>query len=502
MEKSKKIQLNFLTGVLSEILTLAFGVLMPRLTLTNYGSEINGLVTSVTQIYAYVALTEAGVGGATLQALYNTVGHDDKDGTNSILAATNHFYRRTGIAYLAAIILFSVFYPVFVESEVSTLTTVLVIVFLGLGNVISYFFQAKYSLFLQADGKNYTITTLNMITNIFKNVGKLVLMLLGVNVIFVQLLGTIASLIQMIVILAYIRRNYAWINVSAKPNFVAISQSKNVLIHQMSGLIFNNTDILLLTIFFGLKLVSVYSLYAMIFTTLATFAGLFVSSVKFSFGQRYHIDRDAFVRDYDSIETIFWGIIFCFVTVATIFVLPFLRVYTAGVEDINYIDKYLPFMFAANTLLNNIRTVANNTINIAGHFKQTQWRSIFESVINLTVSLVLVRRLGIYGVLLGTTAAMLYRTNDMLIYTNHHILNRSAWRSYRRLFADIALFVVIVVLSKQLTWEMNGYIDMILYAIPCTLVCGGLYLGVAYLVDRESIKYLVRYIRTKLLTRG
>lgn len=74
MEKRKKIKYNLFWGIASELLTIVLGIIVPRLILTSYGSEVNGLLGSVTQIYSYIALLEAGIGTATVQALYKTVG--------------------------------------------------------------------------------------------------------------------------------------------------------------------------------------------------------------------------------------------------------------------------------------------------------------------------------------------------------------------------------------------------------------------------------------------
>ena len=56
---------NILSGVCSQLVTLALGVIIPRLVLVNLGSEANGLLNSLNQVLAYVALLEAGVGMRT-----------------------------------------------------------------------------------------------------------------------------------------------------------------------------------------------------------------------------------------------------------------------------------------------------------------------------------------------------------------------------------------------------------------------------------------------------
>ncbi len=118
MKDTKKISYNIIFGFAAEALTILLGFVIPRLTLKSFGSEINGLVNSVSQIYSYVALLEAGIGTATLQALYKTVANKDKHATNRILAATDKQYKRTGIFYILAIAIFSIVYPLVVKTTV------------------------------------------------------------------------------------------------------------------------------------------------------------------------------------------------------------------------------------------------------------------------------------------------------------------------------------------------------------------------------------------------
>ena len=59
--------------------------------------------------------------------------------------------------------------------------------------------------------------------------------------------------------------------------------------------------------------------------------------------------------------------------------------------------------------------MANTIIAYAGQFKESLPQTIAENVINLCVSLFGVYRWGIYGVLIGTIIALLYRTNEQII---------------------------------------------------------------------------------------
>lgn len=70
-------------------------------------------------------------------------------------------------------------------------------------------------------------------------------------------------------------------------------------------------------------------------------------------------------------------------------------------QQIPYVDVKLAVLFMLIGFANNIRIPCLTMINAAGHFKETQWRAILEAVINITVSLLLIKPLGMYGLLIG-----------------------------------------------------------------------------------------------------
>ncbi|MGO5387290.1 hypothetical protein ACTQXK_07330 [Catenibacterium mitsuokai] len=437
---------NIFFGMLSQIISIALGIIIPRLVLVSLGSESNGLLSSVNQALVYLSLLEAGIGTATLQALYKPVAEEDKSSINQIMAATNIYYKRVGLYYFIATLSLAIIYPIVVKSGLSYFTIFSVILLSGLSQVINFFFQGKYRILMQVEGKNYILTNLGTIINVFTSISKIILLLLGCDIIVLQLMYFIFSLLQMIYIMKYIKKNYKWLDLSVTPNYDAISQKNSVLIHQISGLIFQNTDVLILTVACGLKVVSVYSMYVMLFGMIGTTISTINSGVSFAMGQAYNTDKKKFNILYNAFETYNMSLTFSLYCVATIFIIPFLKLYTAGVTDINYFDKLLPYLFVATYLLSNGRSAAQRVIEYAGHFKLTQDRSIIESAINVVVSLVGVVKFGIYGVLLGTIAALLYRTNDMILYSSKRLLKRSPSKTYLKWGTNLVLYITFIII--------------------------------------------------------
>lgn len=491
MSKHKGIK-NILSGFIGQLITIALGIIIPRLVLLNLGSEANGLLSTVSQIYTYFALLEAGVGNAALQALYGPIGSNNTEQSNRILAAMQHYYRRTGFVYLAGVLIVGFVFPIVVHSSFSYQTVFLVTILGGLGGVVRYFTQAKYLMLIKADGRNYAETNISTIINVLISVTKIILLFARCNVIVIQAMYFGYSVLTSFVYVAYVRRSYSWLNLRVAPDLQALSKRNYAFIHQISAMIFNSTDMMILSLFENLKIVSVYGLYTLLFNMASTAVGTINGSIQYRLGQTFcNKHHEKYLCMHDAFEIYNMALVSSLYCIVGIFILPFLRLYTAGVQDINYTDPILPYLFIAVYLLNNGRESSNLVIKFAGHFKQTQWHSVLEAAINVGVSLVGVYFCGIYGVLIGTIAALLYRTNDMIIYANKKILNRSPWKTYRRWLVNLGMFIAFTLISKAVFAHvaLDTYLRIILWAaMSCVVVIPAFFVA-ASLCDIGTYRY-------------
>lgn len=490
MQNRKKSLYNVIFGIGSQVLSIALGIVIPRLFLLNFGSEMNGFLSSLSQIMVYFALLEAGVGAASLQALYGPVGKGDRKGISAILAAAGRYYRKTALFYLIAVIGLAVIYPLAIPMDIPLPTAVLIILFNGIPGVISYYFQGKYLILLNAEGKNYILTILTTVSTTLTSLIKIVLLLLKCDILLIQFSYLLIHLLRIVYMAFYIRRSYGWIDLSVEPDYQAISQKNAALVGHVCDMIFRNTDTIVLAVFCDLKVVSVYAMYTMLFSMVRTALDYVAQGFSFILGQTYHRDFPRFVRLYDLYETYRTALIFALYTIAYIFILPFMKLYTAGITDINYVDGHISFLFVAFYMLTGARACASDLINYAQHFRQTQSRCIIEAAVNLLVSLVAVQFLGIYGVLLGTIVALLYRMNDMLIYANKRLLHRSPWNSYKRVLIDFALFILISTLGKIMPWHLEGYVPIIAWACISGLIICAVFFAAASLTNPNEFKLL------------
>ena len=134
---------NISYSIIGQGVSLLIGILVPRLIIVSYGSEINGLLSTISTIISYLALLEAGVGAATCQALYQPIVNKNNQRINQILSATHYYYRRTGGAYFLLIVLIAFVYPILIKSSLPYWLTWVLIIINGMPGVINFFFQRK-----------------------------------------------------------------------------------------------------------------------------------------------------------------------------------------------------------------------------------------------------------------------------------------------------------------------------------------------------------------------
>lgn len=501
----KQIFKNVFSGVLGQIITLGLGIILPRLFILSFGSEMNGLLSSINQFYVYIGLLEAGVGTATLQALYAPISSQDKVKINSILSATNLYYYKTGIFYGIAVFLFACIYPIFIKTNIDFFTVFLVILLSGLGNAIIYFFHGKFKILLNADGKGYIVTNIATFTTIFSSIFKIILIINGFNVVAVQFSFFLINIAQVIIFSYYIKKYYKWIDLSVQPDYDSISKKGSVLIHQLSYLIFSNTDVILLSIFCDLKIVSVYSLYNLLFSSISNLLGALNNSITYVLGQTYQKSKGKFIELVDCYELYYTMLNFVCYTIALIYAIAFFKIYTVGISDANYIDFKLVVLFIIVNVLISSRTAMSNIINITGHFKETQYRSILESIINIVVSFICIFKYNIYGVLIGTIVALLYRTNDIIIYSNTKILNRKPYRTYVIVFFNLILMVSTYLCFSIFFSELlnvSTYYDFFKNAIISSVVIFFMYFLLNSILFPKSLKFIMKKIFIKKDPKG
>lgn len=497
----KKFTANVVVALLSKVLLIVTAIVAQRFILKSFGSEVNGLTSSITQIIAYFTLLEAGLGTASIQALYAPLNSKDINVVNGIVSATDKQYKKIGFLFLVLTICLSFLMPIITKSSLRYFEIFIITILMGLANVINYFFIGKFNALLYADRKSYIINILDSILGVLFSILKIIVINFGGSIIIVLLIQLLSPIVRVIILYIYFRVKYPDINFRAKAENKYISKRWNVLVHQIVGMVANHTDVVILTVSSTLSMVSVYSVYNYVYSNIHTvLQSTLLTAPQASFAKMYNSDnKDKFKKLYLLFEAGVATVVFIVLTVTLLLIIPFVKLYTAGVNDINYIDSVFALLFAVSILFSTLRIPSIMMVNVTGTFKETQKGSILEAVINIVVSIPMYIIFGMRGLLIGTCVAMAYRAIDVLVYNYKKILKINLMK-YVKIFIINLIFSIlsIVIIHNLISYNVNGWLDWIIYAV-IIFASVTLCFIIAWLIFfREYLKITFNFLKRKI----
>lgn len=497
MNRKTKLLLNTGSAVVNQLITLVCGLILPRLIISYYGSEVNGLVSSITQFLAFFSLMEMGVGGVVRAALYKPLAEKNTDRINQVLTASKNFFSKIGgilLLYSAGLM---VYFPIAVNHSLGYLPTALLVLSIAFSSVVNYMFGIVYQQLLSADQKSYIFLTLSSISTILNTVFGVILIKLDASIVTVKMVSALVLLIRPICQKIYVDRHYA-INTNVPITEEPLKQKWNALAQHIASYILKHADTVILTMFSTLENVSIYFVYHLVTNGLYQLVEIITIGFKALLGDMYARNQQEILqRTFSAYEWLIHTFVTLIFSIASVMILPFVSLYTKGVNDADYIVP----LFSAIIILANaafcIRIPYNHMIVGVGHFKQTQNSAIIEAAMNVVVSVILVAKFGLVGVAVGTLAAMVYRTCYFAWYLKDHVLFRPINIFVFHVIVDIVVFSLIVFCTRWVDEMLPDWKAWIITLIKVT----GISVVISGIVNTLVYRKLMRDCVDLLLSR-
>ena len=502
--KSKQALKNIFSVILMQLAMAVSGFILPHFFITVYGSVINGMISSVTQFLSYLSLVEAGISAASVLGLYVPLANGDIDERNRMLSYTKKFYFHSGILYTLLLVILMIVYPIIVKGQADSITTRLMILVLAGSNLVDYYVLGKYRVLLTADQRLYVINNVQTLGTFLNVAVSLLLIYFRENVVIVKGAATLIYVLRSVIVIVYVRRKYERISFDypcekGSANNV-IPQRWNALFHQVVGVICNNTDIVLITICLGARSLieaSVYYVYNLVNTTFSSLFNSLSNALVPTFGELFALKKDEELkRAYSTFEYIFLMCIAVLFSCMYMLFLPFVEIYTKGATDADYSRPLIAVLFVVMGVMQSIRIPSLTMICAAGHYKQTQYRALAEAIINFTVSIVLIFKLGIAGAVIGTICSYAYRTTDCIVYTSRHLVNGTLKKSLLRVLRNVLVSVVMCfVFSRFINGNVAGWGSFVLYGIVYAALTFVAVFAVNFLWEINEMKLLLNKVK-------
>lgn len=484
---------NIISSFLLQIVTIISGFILPKIILSCFGSETNGLVNSISQFLNYVTLLEGGVSSVIMASLYKPLANKDMNKVSGIINATRKFFKQIAIIYVIYTAIVSVIYPLFVSTKFSY-TYVFCLVWVLASNLfVQYFYSLTYKILLNADRKVYLVSLTQIIIIVVNTILVVIISRVYPDIIAVKLGSAIVFLIQPTMYGLYIKRHYC-IDKSIPPDTEALNQRWDGFGQNLAFFIHANTDVVILTVFSSLSVVSVYSIYLMVINAMKGLVSSVSSALVPSLGNimakedKEHVDSAFQLYEF--------GIHFVtslLFTCCMILVVPFVAVYTSGVTDVEYKQPLFAVIMVIAEMVYCIREPYVSAAYASGHFKQTAKYAYLEALINIFISIVLVKKFGLIGVAIGTLVSMTYRMIAQILYLQKNILYRDSSIAFKSiLIFGITSGVIFLLGSTIIRDRIIDYFSFIIYGFLIFLMCLVLYIIISIIFYRKTVISLLR----------
>ena len=471
----KKVMLNIGCTMLCQLMTFISGLIVPRLILSTFGSEANGLVSSITQFLNYIALVEGGIGSVVLTALYGPLAKKDDRKISSVLKAAENFFRQIASIFVFYTIALACVYPIVIKSSFSWLYVASLTVILSFTLFIQYFFSITYKLLMQADQKMYIVQLWQALITLLNIIAVVVSIKLFPELHFVKLCSVLLFAIQPVAYSHYVKKHYKLYK-DVEPDKNSLAQRWACFGQNFAYFIHSNTDVVVLTFFSDLKEVSVYSVYLLVIKNLQSFFKAFSNAFNPMIGKAIAVSdykqANKYMKTYEfavsNIATIIFG--------CCIYLLPsFVLIYTHGVTDTNYYRVLFSTIIIMAEYIYCIRAPYESVIYAAGKFKETSNSAYIEASINIVLSVILVFKFGLEGIAVGTFIGMLYRMIYWIWFINKDIMPYPISNIVKRLSLSIGTIMISCLIVSALDttgsptlilWIKNG---VLCFAVFCAV---------------------------------
>ncbi len=486
---------NMIFNFMYQIVNIITNIIIPPIIINKFGSTINGLVSTTKQIMNYIQLVGAGISESTVVSLYKPLANNNSKKISEIFKASGKTFFKAGTFFSVLALCIAFIYPLFVKEDLEYDFIVKIFIILSVSGMSEFFVIGKYRTLLIADQKAFVVNIAQIVGALISTILTIVLIKLNLDIVWVQLVATLAYIGRIIVLSIYVKRNYKYIDKSCKPDYSAVAKRKDATIHQIASLIIFGSQTIFISNFCGLAEASVYSVYNLIFTGINTVLSTVSSAMLAGMGNLLATgDNEKINKIFDIYEFLYYILVFIFYITTYLMMVPFIKIYIGETSDVNYIRPELVILFIIMGILNCLRTPGGTMINAKGHYKETRNRAIIEMSICLVLEICLTWKLGIVGVLIATICAYLYRSIDVIIYNNKKILKRPIKYTLKKVLINLIL-ISIILLCFRFSYNTNSYFEWTLYAFITVIVTAIIVILVNSIFNKNSAKETLQYIK-------
>ncbi len=501
-ERKKSSFKNMITAVSSNVLTIIVGLVAQAVFIKILGSEYLGLNGLFSNVISMLGIVELGMGSAIIYNMYKPIAEENHEKIKSLMQFYKKSYRIITliISIIGIMIIPFIKYIVDIESVTVGINVYLVYILFLLETICSYILSYKRSM-LYADQKEYITNIIHMGYTILVNTMQLTFLYFTHDYYLYLIIKVMMRLVENIVISSYVNRRYSYLldnnvtKLDSKTEKDIFQKIKALFFHKIGTFIVSGTDNIIISKYLGLVTVGLYSNYYMIINAVQTVINHIIQATRASVGNL--LVTESKTKQFDIFNKIrfvnFW--ISCFSSICIFVIMDSFITIWIGYKFV--LPTKVLLVLVINFFIVSSRSTYGAFKEAAGIFYEDRFVPIIESLLNIVLSIIFVKKFGLMGVFMGTIASGLV----LWCYSYpKYVYNKLFGRKISDYIKETIYYFIIFILIAGFTYSLailisfdNVYLQFISNVLIALIVPNVIML-LLFSKD-ENFKYFINMIK-------
>lgn len=433
--RTKNSIFNIGASIGGQLLSIILNFTVRTVFINTLGKEYLGLNGLFSSILTMLSLTELGFGTAISFKLYKPLADGDDKRVRVLMKFYKKAYRVVGATIFTIGICLIPTLP-FIIKDYNSLTALgvnatLIFMLHILRSTSSYLFFAYRSAIMRANQKKYILDLVGYVITLLTSVVKIIVLVIWKDFVLYTATVIVFNILQNLINAIIAKRYYPQFfseeeeNISKEEVKDLLKDCGALFIYKVNGVVLKASGNAIISIFLGLASVGLYSNYFLIFTTTKNLLNKIYSGIQASVGNLFA--TESMEKKYHFFQTMNFLTVILFGTIGTGIAICADELITGWIGNGYVIAKPFSFLIGIETVVHGLKLNLQQIRNISGAFRQMWYRPLMGILINIAVSIWLVRAYGIYGIIIGMITA------DVLTYftVDPHIIHKYSFNNYR-----------------------------------------------------------------------
>lgn len=495
----EKGRVNVIIAIVFKIITMIMAIVV-KITLVGIcGNEVNGLNALYISIIGVLSVAELGVGSAITFCMYKPIVNGDINTVSALYDLFRKLYLIIGAVIFFSGIAITPFLHFFAKDYSNININMYVTFVLVLISVsATYLFSAKLSL-INAYKNDYISTAITQGGAVLQYVLQIITLYVTKSFVYYLICRIIAVIFQWLVTEYLTNKNYGLIinnkvNLNKETKHIVTNSIKAMFLHKIGYVLVNTLDSIIISSFVGVVSLGKYSNYTLIISSMTGIITLVFTSLTSVIG---HLCVEESRQNSMRYCEVFHLLNFI---IGTFFFLGYYAVVDSLIEMLfsakSIVESSISFVITLNGFIQFMRRSILTFRDATGAFYQDRWKPILEGVLNATLSILLVKVIGVTGVIVATIATNLlicHIIEPFVLYK--YVFSYSPKKFYLTNYGMITLFTFALVALNSCKQNisnifvelvLNGFISLGISAVICVVIL---------LICKEKTMQLLKIMR-------